>query len=171
MIRRDHPQLHQGIDAGDEARSVTAGIRHPLGVYDVLPVFGGQLREAIGPVRGGAVGGGGVDHPGAGVLDEGHRLHRSGIRQAEKDQIRSVEQFFPRLRVLPLGLVDAQQLDVLPPAQTVINLQAGGPLLAVDVYFGFAHVLTPRQNLHPAASMRSWSWAMPMTAILVFFIG
>ena len=43
--------------------------------------------------------------------------------------------------VLALVLVDQKELDVLPGGQAVVYLQAGGALLAVDVYFRLVHML------------------------------
>ena len=82
---------------------------------------GPQLREAVGPAGGGAVGGGGVDHPGAGALRQGHGLHSRRVRQAQKHDVRFRHQPFPFVRVLPLRLVDQQQVDVVPRRQPVIG--------------------------------------------------
>ena len=85
------------------------------------------------------MGGRAVDDPGAAVCNEGYRLHGGGVGQAEKDQVGLVKELFPLGSVLPLGLVDEEQLNILPLGQPVINLQAGGALFAVDVDFGFIH--------------------------------
>ena len=52
----------------------------------------------------GAVRGGGVDDPHVGVVDQGDRFHRSGVRQAQEHQVSGVEQLFPFRRILPLGM-------------------------------------------------------------------
>ena len=116
---------------------MAAGVGHPLGLDNGLPVLGGELREAVIPAGGRAVGGGGVDDPGVGVVDHGHRLPGGVIRQAEENQVGGVEALFPLRRVLALFLVDEQQLNVLPGGQAVVNLQAGGAFPAVDEYHRF----------------------------------
>ena len=87
------------------------------------------------------MGGGAVDDPGVVVVDEGHRLHGGGVWQAEEDQVGRVEELLPLGGVLALVLVDQKKLDVLPGGQAVVYLQAGGALLAVDVYFRLVHML------------------------------
>ena len=69
------------------------------------------------------------------VLQQRDRLHRRRVGQAEEHQVGRVEELFPLLRVLALVLVDEQQLDVVPLPQALVNLEAGGALLAVDVDF------------------------------------
>lgn len=97
------------------------------------------LRKAVGPAGGGAVGGGGVDYLGVPVLNKGDRLHSGSVGQAQKDQVGGVEELAPLLGVLPLVLVNEQQLQIVPAAQPFIDLQACGALLAVNIDLGFVH--------------------------------
>ena len=95
----------------------------------------------MGPALRHPVGSGAVDDPGVVVVDEGHRFHGGGVGQAEEDQVGRVEELLPLGGVLALVLVDQKKLDVLPGGQAVVYLQAGGALLAVDVYFRLVHML------------------------------
>ena len=90
------------------------------------------------------MGGGSVDDPGSRVLRQRHRLHGGGVRQAEENQIGLVHQPLPLGSVLPLVLVDEKELNILPSRQPVINLQAGGALLAVDIYNRLTHGEPPQ---------------------------
>ena len=130
-------QLHQRRDRADKARGVAAGVGHPLGRRNGLPLPLLQLRETVDPAGSGAVGGGGVDDPGVGIVHQGHGLPGRRVRQAEKHNIRRVHELFPLLRVLALGLVDQQQVDVRPEGQPVVDLQARGALLAVNIHLWF----------------------------------
>ena len=141
-VRGQQPRLNQRRDNGDEPRGVAAGVGHISGPRDGLPLAGPQLREAVDPARRRPVGGGCVDHPGAGALRQGHGLHSRRVRQAQKHDVRFRHQPFPFARVLPLRLVDQQQADVVPRRQPVIDLQAGGAVLSVDVDLWF-HIITP----------------------------
>ena len=85
------------------------------------------------------MGGGGVDHLGVPVLNKGDRLHSGSVGQAQKDQVGGVEELAPLLGVLPLVLVNEQQLQIVPAAQPFIDLQACGALLAVNIDLGFVH--------------------------------
>ena len=95
---------------------------------------GGQLRKAVVPPRRRPVSGGSVNDAGGGTLDEAHRLHGRRVRQAQKHDIHPVHQLFPLRRVLPLILVNEEKVDVAPGGKPVVDLKAGGALLAVDVY-------------------------------------
>ena len=125
--------LHQGRGGGDESGGVAAGVGQAFGGADGVLLGGGQLGKAIRPGRIGAVRRGGVDDPHVGVVDQGDRLHRSGVRQAQEHQVSGVEQLLPLRRVFALVRVDGQQGDVLPIAQPLVDLQAGGTRLAVNV--------------------------------------
>ena len=161
VVRRDYAVLDQRSHTGQKPGGVATGVRHPLRRLDglLLPLF--QLRKAVHPIGMGAVGGGAVNHSGILVVDEGHRLHRGGVGQAEKDQISRVEEPSPLLCVLPLGRVDEEELNVLPLSQTVINLESCGTLLAVDVYLGPAHALASTNSSMRAICFSTLSRAGP----------
>lgn len=133
IVGGQDPHGHQGGGGRQKAGGVTAGVGHPFGVPDPLPLAGQQLGEAVDPAGGGAVGGGGVHHPGVLVFDERHRLHGGGVGQAQEHQIGRVQETFALGGVLALVRVNAQQLDVVPGSQALVDLQAGGALLAVNV--------------------------------------
>ena len=138
-VRRQQAPLYQRRNQGDKARGVAAGVGDPLGCPDGFPLLRAQLREAVNPAWGGPVGGGSVDDPGIGVFHQLYRLHGGLIRQAEEDHIGLVHQPFPFCGILALVFVDEQEPDVLPARQAVVDLEAGGALLAVDVDFWFTH--------------------------------
>ena len=139
------PLLHQGPDQREEACGIAPRICHPGRRSNGLPLSG-QLREAVDPALRRPVGGGAVNHPGLAVFYQAHRFHGGGVRQAEEHQVRRVEKLFPLRRVLALGLVDEEELDVLPGRQAVVNLEAGGALLAVDIHLWF-HGMPPSYSL------------------------
>ena len=141
LVGEDQAHLCQRIHSGNEAGGVAAGVGHPLGFDDGLPVAGGELGEAVVPAGGGTVGGGGVDDPGVGVFDHSHGLTGSVIGETQEDQVGGVQKLLPLGGVLALFVVDEQQLDVGAGGEPVIDLQTGGALLAVNVYFGFHGVL------------------------------
>ena len=121
----------------ENTRVVDASTAHrtaPGWVYGFPELLAGQqLGEAVDPAGGGAVGGGGVHHPGVLVFDERHRLHGGGVWQAQEHQIGRVQETLALGGVLALVRVNAQQLDVVPGSQALVDLQAGGALLAVNV--------------------------------------
>ena len=148
VVGGDDTSLHQGRSGGDESGGVAAGVGQAFAGTDGVLLGGGQLGKAIRPGRIGAVRRGGVDDPHVGVVDQGDRFHRSGVRQAQEHQVSGVEQLFPFRRILPLGWVDGQQGDVLPIAQPLVDLQAGGTRLAVNVNGRFHD----RSSLFPKAA-------------------
>ena len=83
------------------------------------------------------MGGGRVNHPGIGVIDEPHRLHCRRVRQAEKDDIRPVEVLLSLCKVFSLVIIYQQEIDVPPAGQAVVDLKAGGALPAVNIHIGF----------------------------------
>ena len=87
IVPGQYPQLDQGGGGGQKAGGVAAGVGHPAGELDALALAGQQLGKAVHPALGGAVGGGGVDDPGLGVVDQRDRLFGGGVRQAEEDQV------------------------------------------------------------------------------------
>ena len=93
------------------------------------------------------MGGGGVNHTGVGVLDQAHRLHGGGVGQAEEHQIGLVDQPLSLCQVFPLVGIDGEQFNIVPLRQPLVDLQAGGALLAVDVDLGLIHAPGPPQML------------------------
>ena len=69
-------------------------------------------------------------------------LHRRLVRQAEEREVRRIEQLFPLACVLTLVLINHQQLDILPVRQTVVNLEASGPLFPINIYDWLTHGVT-----------------------------
>ena len=106
---------------------------------DLRPVELGQLRKAVGPAGGGAVGGGGVDHLGVPVLNKGDRLHSGSVGQAQKHQVGGVEELAPPSVSFRLSSSMSSSSISSRAAQPFIDLQACGALLAVNIYLGFVH--------------------------------
>ena len=136
---RDDAHPDQRSCAGDESCRVAAGIGDPVAGCDGGALVGGELREAVGPAVGSAVRGGSVDDADVRVIDQRDGLDGACVGQAQEDDVRRVEEFAALFVVVALVLVDAHQLQVLPGADPVKNLQAGGAALSVYVYFCFAH--------------------------------
>jgi hypothetical protein len=135
-VRRRQPGLDERPHQGDEAGRPAARIGDPARDPDHLALAAGHFREAIGPVRRGAVGGGGVDDAHAGAFDQGHGLARRLVRQAEDHRVGGVEQLAARLDVLAALGGDGHDLQVAPAGQPLADLDAGGPGLAIDEHLG-----------------------------------
>ena len=95
---------------------------------------GRELGKAIVPAGAGAVGRRGIDDAGGRICHQRHRLPSGCVRQAKKDQVRRVHQLLPLHRVLPLVFVNEQQGNIVPGADPVVDLQAGGALFSVNIY-------------------------------------
>ena len=141
IVPGQNPQFGERGGGGQKTGGVAAGVGHPIGELDALALAGQQLGNAVYPALGGAVGGGGVDDPGLGVVNQGDRLFGSGVRQAEEHQVGLVQKLSAFLQVLALVLVNEQQLDVVPAAQALVDLQAGGALFPVNIYLGSIHTM------------------------------
>ena len=83
----------------------------------------------------GAVRRAGVDDAGLRIGDQGGRLLRCSIRQAEESHIGGVEQAGPFGHILAAIGLDAQYLDVRPLGQNLMDAQAGRAFLAVNKNF------------------------------------
>ena len=136
---RDDAHPDERGSAGDETGRVAAGVGDPVAGRDGGALVGGELREAVSPAVGSAVGGGSVDDADAGVIDQRDGLDGACVGQAQEDDVRPVEEFAALFVVVALVFVDAHQFQVVPGADPVKNLQAGGAALSVYVYFCFAH--------------------------------
>ena len=131
-VRRQDARLDERVDQHDEAAGVAAGHRDALGRTDRGFALGRQLREAIRPAGGRAVRGRGVEHDRVRVLDEVRRRDGRRVRQAQKRNVRAVEQLALRFNIVVQLGRQGQQLDVVALGQPVINAQAGCTGAAVD---------------------------------------
>ena len=113
---------------------MAAGIGDAVAVRDRLALVRAEFGIAVGPVVAGPVGSGGIDHPHVGVVDQGDRLARAVVRQAQEDDVRGVQETAALLVVVPLVLIDPQQLQIISGSDPVVDLQAGRPALPVNVY-------------------------------------
>ena len=73
---------------------MAAGIRNPSGVDDGLLLTAAKFGEPVYPSGCDPVGGGGVDNPDGGIFNQCNGLYGSCIRQAQKYQIRRIQQLF-----------------------------------------------------------------------------
>ena len=131
-VRRQDARLDERVDQHDEAAGVAAGHRDALGRTDRGLALGRQLREAIRPAGGRSVRGRGVEHDRVRVLDEVRRRDGRRVRQAQKRNVRAVEQLALRFNIMVQLGRQGQQLDVAALGQPVINAQAGCTGTAVD---------------------------------------
>ena len=95
-----------------------------------------ELGEAVGPAVGHAMRGAGVDHAGVGVTERGHQLLGRRVGQAEHGDVGRLGDLGALGEVLAVGHRQLEQLDVRPVLQPVVDLQAGGAVLAVDEDLG-----------------------------------
>ena len=96
---------------------MAAGIGDAFACCDCRALLFGELRIAVDPVIGCAVGRRGVD--------------------SEKHDVCAVEEFSAFVRVMPFILVDAEKFEVSSVSYSFINLKAGGADLTVYIYFCF----------------------------------
>ncbi|CAM2148598.1 hypothetical protein PT2222_200027 [Paraburkholderia tropica] len=160
---RDQTGLDERAHRQHECRSVAAGDRDALRRAHFLALRAGQFRQAVSPVGVGAKGRARVDQHRAVVLDQRSRFARGHVRQAQEGHIRCVDETTAFLDVLPLGLVDPQDLDVGALRQVFENLQAGRAFLSVDKNFRAHLALSETRGLRapPAAqreSLRAHRW-------------
>jgi len=133
-IRRDHPGIDQRPQGRDGTGGPAAGVGDAGGAADRVALALRQFGKAIGPVRGDAKGGGGVDQPGLqpGRGRRGGNVFRSRVGQAEDGNLSLGKGGQPRGIVLAQGGVDADQADVGALFQPLADLQAGRADIAVD---------------------------------------
>ena len=74
---RQNSHGHQGIHHADKTGGVAAGIGHPFGGFNARALTGQQFGKAVHPALRRTVGGRGIDDPGVGIDDQGHRFHRA----------------------------------------------------------------------------------------------
>ena len=111
-VRRQGPRLYQRLHQGYEAAGVAAGTGHAPAVYHRLAVLRRELREAVRPAGGDAVGGGGVHHAHVGGLDHGHGLAAGLVWQAEDGDVAAVEGLAARRRVPSRLAAEREELDI-----------------------------------------------------------
>ena len=110
---RDKALAHQWRDQGQKAGRIAAGIGHPGGMGHGVPLSRAQFCKPISPAGRGPVGGRGVDHPHLGAFDQGYRLARRVVRQAQDHHIRIVQRGLTRRGVLAPLAFQRQQLQPL----------------------------------------------------------
>ncbi len=160
-VLRQDAHAHQGRAAGDKAGGVAAGICQQAGAADLIPLALAQLRQAVDPVRIRAVGGGGVNKTHPVALRQFHRFLRRRIGQAEENDVRGVDQAAPLIFVLPLIFIDQQKLNIVSGGKAVIDLQAGGAFLAVNINFRFHQGLPLFQSSRWATKASiAWIWRL-----------
>ena len=108
VVLREDTQFNQRIHHGNESACVAAGDCGPCGVRDLFAEIRAQLRESVRPVGVSAVRSGGVDNARIAALGEGNRFLCGGVRQAEKREIRAVNELSALLGILALVLVNAE---------------------------------------------------------------
>ncbi len=138
-IRRDQPRLHQRRDESKETCGIAAGVADPDRMSHRLAP--GDLGQTIGPAFGNAVGGGGVDHAGPRIADEGHGLPRGIVGQAQDHDIGVVERLGARARVLAPGLVKRDHAKACPSGQPLRDLEPRRARRAVDENAGQGSIL------------------------------
>ena len=121
---------------------MTAGVCHTGGSLDGCAVIVRQLGETVRPAVCCAVCGGCVNDAGVIVFDQGDGLPCRRVGQAQEHDVGCIQEPAAFFGIFALIFVDQQQLEVVTRAQTLIDLQAGGAFLAVDVNFG-THQLSP----------------------------
>ena len=83
----------------------------------------------------------GVDDLRLRVFDEAHRFDGGGVRQAQEHEVCRVHELFALLDVSVELVGDDKQFDVVSLPEAVIDLQARGARLTVDVDLRFHGIL------------------------------
>ena len=134
-IRRDETGAHQRPHDGQKAGGPAAGIAHPLRRGDALIAVRLQFGEAEVPALRHPVGGGGVDHPGGGIVDQGDGFARRLVRQAQDHQIGRVQRRLARGRHPCARHPTGRSAKARPGRQALADLQTRGAGRAVDEDF------------------------------------
>jgi hypothetical protein len=136
------PRIHQRAQQKNEPGGMAAGIRDALGAPELLALPGGEFGQVERPVGRHAMRGAGVDQARLGVGHPARGFTRCGVGQAEKRDVRRVEQ--PRALgfvLAPVG-VDAKHFDVVALGKILMDAQPGGAFLAIDEH-AVLHRFTP----------------------------
>ena len=141
IICSQQAKLHQRGHQRDKAGGIATRNSHAVGGVQSIP-FAMQLRQAIHPIRRGAVCGGSVQNTHIGA-QQGHNLPGCSIRQAQKAQIALVNHGGAGIDVLAVGFGNVQDLKFIPRGQTVRNAQAGGAGRTIYKNFILSH---PKQT-------------------------
>ena len=116
--------LHQRGHRHDEPGGVAPRHRHAGGGAQLFP-GAVQLRHAVHPAGGGAVGGGGVQHPHM-LVDERQDFPCRRVRQAQKRQVAAVDGRRTGGGILAVGLAEGHQRELRPRRQPFPDAQPGG---------------------------------------------
>ena len=145
---RQQAGLHQGPQQGDGTCGVAAGVADALRAGNARGLRRIHLRKAVNPLRVRAVGRAGVDHAHGGVVDGGDCFAGGSVGQAQDGDVAAVDGFGAAGGVLAVGLGQRQQLQVGAAVQALVDLQAGGALVAVNKNKGLGS--------HGADSWQGW---------------
>src|SRR5699024_8263517 len=133
VLRRDAVR-DQGIDEGDKAAGITAGVGDGRGAVEGISVRGRELGEGV--CRGFRRAGwrGSVDDARLRPLREPPGLARRVVGKAQEDGIRRVDGFFAGGRVLAVLFVERDERDVLTRLHALYDPEPRGARAAVDEY-------------------------------------
>ncbi len=80
-----------------------------------------------------------IDHPNGGVFDGRYRVACGLVGQAENRDVAVVDGFGATLRILAMFRAEGEKPQIAALAQTLMDLQPGGALVAIDEYKGTCH--------------------------------
>ena len=106
IIRPDNAKLNEGIDCGNKACGMAAGVGNALCMSDFFLMQRGKLRKAIYPIGICAVGCTCVNNAGVRVFHQLDCLFCRIIRQTEKNNLCLVHQSFSLCLILSQILAD-----------------------------------------------------------------
>ena len=134
IILRRNAVRDQGIDEGDEAARITAGIGDAFGALDGISVRRRELGEAVCPAFRRAVRRGSVDDDRPRPFRKQSRFLCRVVGQAQEDGVRRVDGFFAGNGILAVLLVERDERDVLTRLHALYNFEPRGARAAVDEY-------------------------------------
>lgn len=130
-----NPCCAQRCGQCDEAAGVASRHGDALCRADCFRLGGGKLRKAVDPSGCGAVGGRGVQHHRVRVFNQGHRLPRRRVGQAQDGNVRRIQRACARSGILALLLRQCEERDVGAGRKTFENPEPGRARTAVNKNF------------------------------------
>ena len=151
-----HARRGQRGDQSDKSAGVTSGIGDPLGLGDFFSLSA-QFGKAVHPSVRRAVGGGGVDHGGGGILNERNGFPCRIIGQAQKSDVRRVQHLPSGPGILAERLGQSQKRYIGAIGQPIRDPKTGGAGAAVNKYL--CHSGPPLGGVGPEnKKIHPWMW-------------
>ena len=134
-------ELDQRRCAGNDASCVTAGVCQALRRTDSFSLLAREFREAVGPVIVRSVRCRCINHADIRIFNQGYRLAGTIIWQAKEYNVCRIQELLTFLEIVSLIFINAEEFEVIPLSDSVIDLKTGSAGLTVNVDFCFHRLL------------------------------